>query len=177
MHKRSPSQPPTRSLEKPTLEDAASMRLLAEHSGSLDLHPTYTYLLCCSLFRDTCRVVRDQESIVGFVTGLRKPRSPEVLFVWQVGVLESARGQGLGKTLILDLIKDSKLPLPQYIEATVAPENSPSLKLFQSIAKELKCEFSQSSGFEAHHFGSENHSPEHLIRVGPIKHLVPTTFS
>ena len=43
--------------------------------------------------------------IIGFLSGYRPPTASETLFVWQVAVDEKARGKGLAKRMLTELLE------------------------------------------------------------------------
>ncbi len=155
-------------IESPTLEDAAEMHRLAQASGVLDVNSRYDYLLCCSLFRQTCRVARKGDEVVGFVTAMRKPEADPVLFVWQVAVDSTVRGQGLGPQMLTDLINAECADGGRFVEATVSPDNTASYRMFEKAARESSAVISRKEGFPAALFEPESHEPEDLVLIGPI---------
>jgi len=155
-------------LRNPTVADAAEVWQLVRESGVLDANSCYVYLLLCEHFSDTCVVALRGDDLVGFVTAYRLPKRPDVLFVWQVGVDVSARRQGLGKTLL-----DHLLDLPacqgiRFVEATVAPSNQASRRLFESVARQRGASCTWRRGFVAADFGGSSHEDEELVRLGPF---------
>lgn len=157
------------SLRKPAFEDAAALWQLVRDSGVLDLNSSYLYLLLCRDFAETCVVAERQGRVIGFITAYRPPRRPDVLFVWQVCVCQSARRQGLALQMLHELVDrvGDQSPL-HFLEATVAPSNQPSLRMFESLAKRLGVSMTQQAEFTSSHFPGGDHEPEPLIRIGPL---------
>lgn len=155
-------------LRKPTVADGRVIWELVSNSGVLDLNSPYSYLILCKHFADTCLLAEQGGQVVGFVTAYRPPVSPEVVFVWQVGVAESLRGQGLGSTLLYSLLDTEACRDASFLEATVTPSNTASLRLFQSLARRLEAGFREEPCFREEHFGGVAHEPEHLVRIGPF---------
>ena len=91
-----PSSGQALTLRSPTVEDAAAIWRLVRDSGVLDLNSPYSYLILCKHFAETCIVAEEAGVIVGFVTAYRPPITPDVIFVWQIGVAQSVRGRGVG---------------------------------------------------------------------------------
>ncbi|MFT4639925.1 MAG: L-2,4-diaminobutyric acid acetyltransferase [Verrucomicrobiales bacterium] len=150
----------------PALHDAVVMHRLAEKSGVLDVNSRYAYLLCVHLFQRSCRVVRNQaDEVLGFVTAIVDPEASDTLFVWQVTIDQSARGQQLGAKMIVDIISTLQV---RYVEATVTPSNAPSARMFARIADLLDADIHRSAGFAPELFAPEEHEAEELVRIGPV---------
>ena len=141
---------------------------LVRHTGILDLNSPYCYLLLFKDFSDTCVIAERDDEVVGFMTAYRPPQDPDLIFVWQIGVREAARGKGLGTAMLLSLLERPACSEIRYLEATVTPSNHNSFRLFQSLARRLGTQFKSESGFEEEHFPEGGHEVEHLIRIGPI---------
>ena len=152
----------------PETDDAAAIWQLVGDSGVLDQNSSYLYLLLCRDFSKTCLVAEVDSRITGVVTGYRPPDRPQILFVWQVAVCPSAQGQGLGLRLLTELVRRSRIDAPQYVEATVAPRNTISRRLFRALADCLDTRLTETAGFEESDFPSGDHECEPLIRIGPL---------
>lgn len=142
---------------------------LARDSGSLDLNPPYTYLLCCHQFHDTSIVARFDGEVVGFLTGFREQRSPETVFFWQLAVDDSQRGTGLARTMVDTLTTRVAEQGARYITLSVTPDNHASNALFRSLAERWNVQLTTSWLFEKDVFPSETtHEPEQHFRIGPF---------
>jgi len=106
---------------------------------------------------------------VGFVTGFRPPRRPEVIFVWQVAVDASMRGHGLASRMLDALVRLDDCDGVRYLETTVTPTNAPSRALFASFARSLDAEHRVSPYFGEDLFPDGGHEPEELHRIGPFQ--------
>lgn len=149
----------------PTIEDGNRMWEIASES-SLDLNSSYSYLMMAKFFNDRCFVVRDNEEIVGFITGF--VLKDDVYFVWQICIDDKYRGQGLAKKLLIEATETlTKTENIKFIQATVSPTNTASMKLFKSIANKHKTFFATKSGFEEDDFPDDK-PEERLIQVGPL---------
>ena len=137
-------------------------------SGMLDVNSPYCYLILCKSFSDTCVLAEQDNEVVGFVTAFRLPSSPGVVFVWQIGVAEGARGHGLGTAMVLSLLERESCRDVSHLEATVTPSNLPSKRLFQSVARRLQAQLVEHPCFDTELFPNDGHEPERLIRVGPF---------
>lgn len=154
-------------VRRPRPEDAAAIWRLLPAIGGLERNTAYAYLLLCSHFADTSIVAERAGEVVGFVAGYRPPTQPEAVFVWQVGVAPSARGQGLGGRML-----DGVLAMPgcrdvRYLTATVSPDNEASLALFRGFARRRQVPCEEGPGFPAPLF-PEPHPDENLFRIGPL---------
>ncbi|MGE0821836.1 MAG: diaminobutyrate acetyltransferase [Candidatus Binatia bacterium] len=155
-------------VREPTLADAATLWQLVRQSGVLDINSPYSYLILCHHFADTCLVAERQGEVVGFVTGYRPPRTPEVVFVWQIGVAHSMRGHGLGLTILEALVRKSMKSGVTFLEATVTPSNAPSQALFRSVARRFNTQCIETPCFSERLFPESGHEAEYLFRIGPF---------
>jgi L-2,4-diaminobutyric acid acetyltransferase len=125
-------------------------------------------MLVCSHFKETSVVVEEEGGIVGLVSGYLDPEQSDTLFVWQVAVDVSVRGQGVALKMLQSLLKRERLEGIRYIETTISPSNAASQNLFKRLAATLETEITEQPYFEQNLFGGEAHEDEHLFRVGPF---------
>ncbi|MCC5859364.1 MAG: diaminobutyrate acetyltransferase [Ectothiorhodospiraceae bacterium] len=154
-------------LRNARLEDGAGIWQVVRDSGVLDLNSAYMYLLLAKDFGDTCVVAEHADRITGFVTGYRPPRRPDSIFLWQVGVDASMRGQGLGKRLLAAFLQSPGAQGATMLETTISPSNEASKALFGAIARELGTEMRVTEGFTESHFPEGGHEAEELYLIGP----------
>ncbi|MEX0865784.1 MAG: diaminobutyrate acetyltransferase [Pirellulales bacterium] len=152
----------------PQVVDGASIHRLVRDSAILDVNSCYSYLLLCRDFSETCRVAEIDGQLAAMATGYIPPRRPDVLFVWQIAVAADYRRRGLARQLLLDLLASVACRQVRYLEATVAPSNEASRKLFARLAEELEAPFVVEDGFRQEDFGHDSHEAEQVVRVGPI---------
>jgi len=164
-------QVPSMAFREPTVEDSPSIFDLVNRSKPLDVNSRYLYLLQCSHFANTCAVAESDGSVQAFISAYVLPDQPETLFVWQVAVDASVRGQGLAGRLLAHLLNRNRLSEIRFIEATVNPTNNASRNLFASLARKHNCDITESMLFEAALFGVDAHEAEILLRVGPIQSI------
>lgn len=153
---------------QPTTDDTADLYELVNNCPPLEPNTCYAYLLMCSHFADTCIVAKDDQGVAGFIIGYRPPTHPEALFVWQIGVAERARGQGLGLRMLNQLFARAQADGVRYMESTVTPSNTASRKLFGAFARQhgVACDIGE--GYPATVFGAGDHEAEELFRIGPV---------
>lgn len=155
-------------LRNPTPEDATAIWQLVIDSGVLDHNSPYSYLILCTHFADTCIVAQYNAEIVGFVTAYRPPLSPDVVFVWQIGVAKSMRGKGLGVALLDALVHQQTCADVAYLDATVTPSNFASQSMFRAFARNMKTQCVEEPYFPEHLFPTPSHEAEHLFHIGPF---------
>ena len=106
----------------PQLDDAKHIHALIQACPPLDVNSLYVYLLLAHHHSSTCVLAQQPEGpLQGFVSAYVPPQSPDVLFVWQVAVHDSARGAGLGKKMLGSLLSRPGLEAIRHIETTVGP--------------------------------------------------------
>ncbi|WP_199485077.1 diaminobutyrate acetyltransferase [Actinomadura craniellae] len=149
-------------LAHPTIADGRELWQMARESKTLDLNSPYAYTLWCRDFAATSVVAHGTGGPCGFIIGYARPSRPDTLFVWQVAVARSHRGQGLARRMLGELATGRR-----YVEATVTPGNEPSTRLFESFARERDTALTRSPIFTEDHFPTP-HEPEVLFRIGPL---------
>jgi L-2,4-diaminobutyric acid acetyltransferase len=154
-------------IRPPRAEDAAAIWRLLPAIGGLERNTAYAYLLLCTHHADTCVVAERDGEVAGFVFAYMPRPQPSSLFVWQVGVAPSARGQGLADRLLEAALARPACQGVRHLTATVAPDNHASLALFRGFARRRALDYTEGPGFSAHLF-PEPHSEENLVRIGPL---------
>ncbi|MFD1360120.1 diaminobutyrate acetyltransferase [Lentibacillus salinarum] len=154
---------------KPTKDDGADVWELIKHTGVLDLNSSYSYLMWCEIFSETSIVVENEGEIVGFISGFIHPDQPDTLFIWQVAVDESERGNGLATRMLYQLLKREGCEDVNYVEATVSPSNIASQQLFKGLAKKLRTKCVIHDYFTSNDFPKEGHEDERLFKIGPVQ--------
>ena len=156
-------------IRNPEIRDGARIWQLVKDAGTLDLNSSYLYMLLCRDFSPFCAVAERDGRLEGFVTGFTPPLRPNVWFLWQIGVAESARGEGLAGRLAFHVLRDFAARGGEYLETTVTASNKASRALFSGIARRLGTQLVESDLFTAEMFppGGE-HEAEPLLRIGPF---------
>lgn len=152
----------------PVASDGSAISACVHDCPPLEPNSVYAYVLFCNDFAESCVVARDAAGVVGFVIGYPPPPRRNTVFVWQIGVHPRARGHGLGRRMLKFLANTSTTGGIQYVEATVAPSNCTSRRMFEGFAQSCGAEFTIAPHFEASIFGARTHEAEHLLRIGPI---------
>jgi len=156
----------------PVANDGPAMYDLVDRSHPLDLNSRYCYLILCEHFSSTS-VVAEQKSehssqIVALLTAYIPPEKLDTLFVWQIAVDASMRGQGIAKKLLADVLSRPAMKSIRYVEATVNPSNDASRNIFRALAKQYQTEINEDLLFETSLLGDGDHEQENLVRVGPL---------
>jgi L-2,4-diaminobutyric acid acetyltransferase len=154
-------------IDHPEPQDGAALWQLARDSGELDVNSSYAYLLWCRDFRDTTVVAKLNGTPVGFVTGYRRPDEHSTLLVWQVAVAEAGRNKGIATAMLDALLHQHTGDGVRFLETTVTEANTPSNKMFRSLAVRWDAPCHRSELFTANEF-PDGHDPEFLYRIGPL---------
>lgn len=151
-------------LRRPNATDGAEIWALVKACKPLDENSMYCNLVQADHFRDTCVVAEMDGEIVGWVSGHMIPGA-DALFVWQVAVSPKARGLGLGKTMLLELIERDACDDAAELRTTITEDNEASWALFRSFARAIGGALSDAPHFrrDAHFDGA--HDTEHMVTI------------
>lgn len=153
----------------PTADDGPAVSRLIASCPPLDPNSLYCHLLQCTHFAGTCILAEQAGGIVGWISGYRLPQEPDSMFVWQVAVHESARGQGLGQRLLNELFQFPGVRDAKRLLTTVTPSNIASRRMFEGFANHHRATLQVRPHFKRDvHFGGAQESEE-LISIGPIR--------
>lgn len=158
--------PPIR-FRKPRASDGPAIFELVAACPPLDPNSRYCNLLQCSYFADTC-IVAESSQVVGFVSGFIPPGASDTLFIWQIAVAPSERGQGLARRLLMSLLHEWVSRGVSCLETTITPENKASWALFRGLAREIEASFRETLLFEEDAHFAGRHDDEYLVRIGPF---------
>ena len=156
-------------LRHPESRDGAQIHALVAACPPLDTNTVYAYLLQAEYFADTCIAAYRQKKLVGFISAFVVPQRTDTLFVWQVAVHASERGQGLAARMLDHLLQEQIAKGIRYIEVTVSPDNKGSRALFNAFARRKGVALNESPLFDSHSFGGLAHEDEPLLRLGPFQ--------
>lgn len=158
----------TITMRKPESQDGNRVHQLISQCPPLEPNSVYCNLLQCTHFSDTCVVAERDGDLVGFVAAYIPPRQPNVLFLWQVAVHDSVRGEGLAPRMLGELLKRDECEGVQFMETTITPDNDVAWDMFRSFAYERRIPTEEFILFDGRiHFAGE-HKDEHLLRMGPF---------
>ena len=155
-------------LRAPGPGDAHGVHRLINNCPPLDGNSLYCNLLQCTHFAQTSICAELEGEIVGFVSGYLLPERPNTLFIWQVAVDAGARGQGLARRMLYQLLRRDCCREINYLETSVTPDNKASRALFDSIAEVLQCYCDESLLFDRDRHFKGTHDSELLLRIGPF---------
>lgn len=152
----------------PGAADAHDVTQLVASSPPLDTNSAYCNLLQCTDFRDTCVLAERDGTLIGWLSAYRPPISPERLFVWQVAVDASARGEGLALRMLDELLARPAASGASMLTTTITEDNDASWALFRAFARRHGATLTRVPRFEreAHFAGA--HDTEWEARIAPL---------
>lgn len=151
-------------LRKPNAADGAEIWALVKSCKPLDENSMYCNLIQAEHFRDTCVVAELDGKIVGWISGHLIPAKQE-LFVWQVAVSPLARGLGLGKKMLSDLIERDVCEDATHLKTTITEDNDASWALFKSFARAIGGDITDSPHYERETHFDGHHDTEHMVTI------------
>lgn len=151
-------------LRKPDATDGAAIWELVKSCKPLDENSMYCNLVQADHFRDTCVVAELDGDIVGWISGHMIP-DQNAIFVWQVAVSDKARGMGLGKKMLLELIERDACDDATQLKTTITRDNAASWGLFRSFARAIGGELSDTPHFTRDTHFEGRHDTEHMVSI------------
>ncbi len=151
-------------LRKPDAMDGAEIWSLVKSCKPLDENSMYCNLVQADHFRDTCVVAELGGEIVGWVSGHQIPNR-DALFVWQVAVSPRARGLGLGKAMLFELINRDDCADITELKTTITKDNAASWALFDGFARDVGGRLSDEPHFERDAHFEGKHATEHMVTI------------
>nr|WP_132950409.1 diaminobutyrate acetyltransferase [Rhodovulum bhavnagarense] len=155
----------------PRDEDGAAVWALIRASRPLDENSLYCNLLQCDHFRDTCIVAETEGDIVGWISAYVLPKDPETLFIWQVAVSEKARGRGLGRKMLFELVEREACAEVMRLQTTITPDNTASWGLFRSFARSLGARLEDEPYFKRDRHFEGKHATEYMVTISLAEEL------
>ncbi len=151
-------------LRKPDATDGADIWALIKECKPLDENSMYANLIQADHFRDTCVVAELDGEIVGWISGHIIP-AENAIFVWQVAVGEKARGLGLGKKMLLELVERDACDDATTLRTTITKDNAASWGLFRSFARTIGGSLDDAPHFEREAHFDGQHATEHMVTI------------
>lgn len=150
---------------KPDAEDGAGIWELIAACKPLDENSMYCNLIQCDHFRDTCILAEMDGKPIGWISGYVLPGDAESFFVWQVAVSEKARGLGLAKRMLEQLLAREECRSVTRMQTTITKDNDASWALFRSFADMQDGELDHEAHFDSDtHFQGEQDT-EHMVTI------------
>ena len=149
---------------KPVAEDGAAVWELVRTCKPLDENSMYCNLIQVEHFARTCVVAELDGEIVGWISAHMIPETDD-LFVWQVAVGPSARGLGLGRKMLLELIERDACIDATRLKTTITRDNDASWALFKSFARHIGGDLADKPHFERDTHFDGRHATEHLVAI------------
>ncbi|WP_265500779.1 diaminobutyrate acetyltransferase [Paracoccus beibuensis] len=151
-------------LRKPDPTDGSAVWELVRECKPLDENSMYCNIVQAEHFRDTCVVAELDGEIVGWISGHMIPNE-DALFVWQVAVSAKARGLGLGRKMLMDLINRDECADACRLNTTITRDNDASWALFRSLARHVGGELSDDPHYTRHDHFDGRHATEHMVTI------------
>jgi L-2,4-diaminobutyric acid acetyltransferase len=152
-------------LRRPRAEDGSAIWRLIASCAPLDENSMYCNLLQCDHFADTCVVAERAGEIVGWVSGYVLPDDSETLFIWQVAVSDAAKGKGLAKRMLAEVLERDACDGVTSLKTTITADNEASWGLFTSFARRQGATLDREPYFRREaHFDGE-HATEHMVTI------------
>ena len=151
-------------LRRPEATDGAAIWALVRACAPLDENSMYANLIQADHFRDTCVVAELDGEIVGWISGHMIPNA-DSFFVWQVAVSPAARGLGLGKKMLLELINRDEVASAEDLKTTITKDNNASWALFRSFARDVGGDLADEPHFERDDHFDGAHDTEHMVTI------------
>ena len=151
-------------LRKPNATDGAEIWALVKSCKPLDENSMYANLIQADHFRETCVIADLEGEVVGWVSGHMIPEK-RALFVWQVAVSETARGLGLGKAMLRELVARDACDEATHLKTTITEDNAASWGLFRSFADDIGGDLQDEPHFERDVHFDGHHDTEHMVTI------------
>ncbi|MFC7704241.1 diaminobutyrate acetyltransferase [Plastorhodobacter daqingensis] len=153
------------SLRRPQPEDGAAVWSLVRECAPLDENSMYCNLIQCDHFRDTCVLAEREEAVVGWISGHLMPADPRTLFVWQVAVAGAARGEGLARRMLEELLARPDCAGVRQIKTTITADNRASWALFEGFAARTGAVLTHDPHYTRDRHFAGAHATEHMATI------------
>ena len=115
-----------------TEKDHAILHSLALKCPPLDVHTQYTYWVNATYFGKSSFLMLDDDNPVGYIMAID---TPELIFIWQIGILPEYRHKGLSRKLIDSCVKYAD-SIGKPMQVTIAEDNKSSYAAFSSYCSQ-----------------------------------------
>lgn len=116
--------------------DAATIQKLARLCFPLEIHTHYTYWVCSNYYQKSSFILEKDKEPIGYIMAIE---SPDIVFIWQIGIIPEFRKRRLSKNLIDACVEYSR-GINKNIEVTISEDNEDSLATFSSYCSRNKYE-------------------------------------
>jgi len=155
-------------IAKPAAADAPEVHALIAACPPLDTNSLYATLIQCTHFAGCCAVARIDGKVAGWISGHRPPSDDETYFLWQIGVHPDARGKGLARQMLANILARPAQTGVRRIQTSITRANEASWAVFRNVSAWLDAPMHEELWFDqARHFGGQNAS-EFLVTIGPF---------
>lgn len=151
-------------LRKPDAKDGPAIWELVKSCKPLDENSLYCNLIQAEHFRDTCVLAELDGEVAGWISGHMIP-DQDSLFVWQVAVSPRARGLGLGRRMLTELLSRDACAGANALKTTITPDNDASWGLFRSLARHLDGQLTHQAHFTRGTHFAGRHATEHMVTI------------
>ena len=152
----------------PAKSDGPAVHSLISRCPPLDENSLYCNLLQCTHFAGTSVIAKRDDKVVGFISGYLTGDDDQTLFIWQVAVDKTARGEGLAKKMLRHILSRPTCAKVRHLHTTITPDNDASWGLFRSFAKEVGASISSEPFFDQNRHFNGAHETENLVDIGPF---------
>ena len=120
-------------IRRATQEDFISIHRFTAGCPPMENYPEHVYKIILRYFGDYCFIAEENRQIIGFAMGIVPASFPGTFFLWEIGVVSSYRGLGIGGKLVRELENELRKLDFKRIEVTIDPFNLPSRRLFEKM--------------------------------------------
>lgn len=112
-------------------EDAAAVHQFVASCPPLEAYPLHQYKILLRYFGNCSFLAEKDGRIAAFEMGLPSHHHTGTYFLWQIGVANEFRGEGLAGRLLGHIERELHKAGFERIEVTIDPENPSSLRAFE----------------------------------------------
>ena len=133
-----------------TVKDIDKIRQFVNLCKPLTLHTPYTYYVLFTHFSDSCLVIEENNSIRGYISGIKSVSLKDTFFIWQIGVEKESRGKGCAYILIEKIMQIARKQGCTKVQFTIEPDNDKSFNTFNNFAKKNNISMKKLSSLKFH---------------------------